>query len=464
MTEAEEGFKHAKEKYLELINQDFPDFDLDEYAQVKAQEIEQSDPSETDEQDKAKGWQKLGKKVFSALDVSGDGKFDLSDLKQMPETAAKNIATAAKDAGETVSEAVSSFDAAEVASDTKAAVAGIKETLTSIEASEVAASAAKVGKTAVGVQGFQNRTAAKNIQDICSDYYDAAEEYTEQKRQELNYAITSFGEYRLRTLHQTVGRFLEYLKELKQKNAVKEYEILFGAEIDTKTIDEMERIDMAASEALRTTAVSGAFGAVAVLGTPAIVTGTVAAFATASTGTAITTLGGAAANSAVLAWLGGGSLAAGGGGMAAGTVTLAALTAGATAVVTILAAGTLVSLHYGKKLSEAKEYEKDVGLAVANLEKAWIVMDGISDRTAELREVTEELRWRTASELDKLESLVSNFDFSDKESVSVFNKCALLVKTSVEIAQAPLLDNDGNLSTESLDISSKVRKVLNTEV
>ncbi|MGL5406857.1 MAG: hypothetical protein ACRDAX_08805 [Propionibacteriaceae bacterium] len=46
-------------------------------------------------------------------------------------------------------------------------------------------------------------------------------------------------------------------------------------------------------------------------------------FGTASTGTAIGTLSGAAAQSAALAWLGGGALAAGGGGTAAGTALLA---------------------------------------------------------------------------------------------------------------------------------------------
>ena len=46
-------------------------------------------------------------------------------------------------------------------------------------------------------------------------------------------------------------------------------------------------------------------------------------FGTASTGTAISTLSGAAATNAALAWLGGGTLAAGGGGTAAGTALLA---------------------------------------------------------------------------------------------------------------------------------------------
>lgn len=46
-------------------------------------------------------------------------------------------------------------------------------------------------------------------------------------------------------------------------------------------------------------------------------------FGTASTGTAISTLSGAAASQAALAWLGGGALAAGGGGAAAGSALLA---------------------------------------------------------------------------------------------------------------------------------------------
>lgn len=46
-------------------------------------------------------------------------------------------------------------------------------------------------------------------------------------------------------------------------------------------------------------------------------------FGTASTGTAISTLSGAAATNATLAWLGGGALAAGGGGTAAGSALLA---------------------------------------------------------------------------------------------------------------------------------------------
>lgn len=61
-------------------------------------------------------------------------------------------------------------------------------------------------------------------------------------------------------------------------------------------------------------------------------------YGTASTGTAISTLSGAAANSAAMAWLGGGSVAAGGGGAAAGS---AVLTGGTIIVVAAVTAAAM---------------------------------------------------------------------------------------------------------------------------
>src|SRR5690606_6197965 len=131
------------------------------------------------------------------------------------------------------------------------------------------------------------------------------------------------------------------------------------------------------------------------------------------------------ASNAVLAWLGGGSLAAGGGGMAAGSVVLIGITAGTTAGVAILTAGILVSTHYAKQLTEAKTYQKDVALAAAGLENAWSAMDGIMSRVGELSTVTSELRQRTLPVLIELENLVPDFDLADTSHAKLFNQCGL---------------------------------------
>lgn len=467
MEELYKVFQASKDAYQELISRDFPDFDIDEYIEEQRLEAEQAgvEPEikvvEATDAEQGEGKRrKFGKKIVSKLDFSGDGKLGFDDFASGAKRAGRATSSAAKDAGQSIKD----LEASALKAGAQNMVSGAGKAIGSVDPKGIAGATVRIGKSAVGIQGIQNRKSAKNIERVCSEYYECAEEITEEKRRDLNYVITDFGEYRLRVLHLTVGRFLEYLTELKQNNAAKEYEILMGAEFSFEKLAEMEHLDMAASEALRSTAVAGAFGLAALVGTPAAVTGAVGTFAAASTGTAISTLSGAAATNATMAWLGGGSLVAGGGGVAAGTAVLTTITASTTGVFAILAAGTIVSVHYGKKLTEAKEYEKKIGVAVAGLEKSWVVMDGIKTRTVELREVTEELKWKTIFELDNLESLIKDFDFQDPDHVVVFNKCGVLIKTMVTLAQIPLLDEDGNLSYESMKISSKVRSVLNTEV
>ncbi|WP_199185292.1 hypothetical protein [Cryobacterium sp. Y50] len=88
-------------------------------------------------------------------------------------------------------------------------------------------------------------------------------------------------------------------------------------------------------------------------GTAAGAFAAVSAAATASTGTAIASLSGAAASSATLAWLGGGSLAAGGMGIAGGTAVLS----GIVALPALLAVGGVL-VWKGHQLRKEAEAEK----------------------------------------------------------------------------------------------------------
>lgn len=85
-------------------------------------------------------------------------------------------------------------------------------------------------------------------------------------------------------------------------------------------------------------------------------------FGTASTGTAISTLSGAVASNAALAWLGGGALAAGGGGTAAGTalLTLSGPIGWSIAGASLLASIVLVT----KKKADNREAKHEALLAI----------------------------------------------------------------------------------------------------
>jgi hypothetical protein len=308
----------------------------------------------------------------------------------------------------------------------------------------------KMLKTATGVQGIQDRKSTKNIKGACERIYQAATAVTESKRTSLNDGIISFGRYRLQALQRTVGKFFAFLEDMDQKNKAKEYEILDGIGLDVKTIEQMKSIEMSASKALASTAITGALGVAAAMGTPALVTGVVTAIG--------------AASNAVLAWLGGGALAAGGGGMAAGAAVLSTLTVGATGGVVLLAAGLMASTHYAKKLTEAKEYQKDVEVAVAEMERAWAVMGGIEKRSAELLSVTAELESRTIAQLEYMEPLTIDFDTEDVYYNKIFQKTGLLVKAMGELSKTPLLDDNGDVSTESAQIITKTHSILNKEL
>lgn len=110
-------------------------------------------------------------------------------------------------------------------------------------------------------------------------------------------------------------------------------------------------------------------------------------FGTASTGTAISTLSGAAASQAALAWLGGGALAAGGGGTAAGTTLLAL--AGPIGW-TIAGATLLASIAlFAKKKFENREAKHE---ALTAIKRNTAVVKGMDAQIEDLLQRTTSLR------------------------------------------------------------------------
>lgn len=123
-------------------------------------------------------------------------------------------------------------------------------------------------------------------------------------------------------------------------------------EVEIRALREQTQVSV-----LRTLAESSAGAITGVglgAGTAAGVFAAVSALATASTGTAIASLSGAAASSATFAWLGGGSLAAGGMGVAGGTAVLT----GVVALPALLAVGGVL-VWKGRRLRREAEAEAE---------------------------------------------------------------------------------------------------------
>lgn len=158
--------------------------------------------------------------------------------------------------------------------------------------------------------------------------------------------------------------------------------------------------------------------------------GSVGMLATASTGTAISTLSGAAATNATLAWLGGGSLAAGGFGMAGGTLVLGGIvTAPALAVMGFMAASKAE-----EALTEATKYSSNIDLKVAKLDEVITVLEGI-DKSAK------ELQYTLLKAVMLFEKEYKVDETASKEEIA---KMAFFVKSLLKpLLDEPVIKNDG---------------------
>ena len=329
--------------------------------------------------------------------------------------------------------------------------------------------AGKVGQTSVkglkvisGVQAVQDRKKSIETKEEAEKLQAEVKATNEAVRDDLNETLEVFGKRRLEALHNTVGVFLDYLDRLNQKSKVKEYEFLTEIDIKAEEIAELKQIDMKASDAAKVLAVGGGFAAIGLVGTPAVVTGLVTSLCAAGTGTAISSRSGAAATNAVLAWLGGGTIAAGGGGMAAGATVMATLTATATAGLAVIAVGTLASAFYSRKYTEATKHLAEVQEWVAQTEASWTVMAGIKQRVLELQGLTTDLETRAIAQLHKLDPYIDNFNNQDMTQVSCFQQAAIMVKSMSELAQVSVLDDDGNLNEQANIVAAKTAKILNS--
>lgn len=148
-----------------------------------------------------------------------------------------------------------------------------------------------------------------------------------------------------------------------------------------------KELEMATKSALG--AGAGAAGGIAVASlAPTTAMWIATTFGTASTGTAISTLSGAVATKATLAWLGGGALAAGGGGVAAGQALLALAgpigwgIAGASLLTSIV----LFSTSKLKQAGKMKEEIADIKKNTESLKETVQIISEYEQLTEQLRE------------------------------------------------------------------------------
>lgn len=151
-----------------------------------------------------------------------------------------------------------------------------------------------------------------------------------------------------------------------------------------------------------------------------------AAVGVASTGTAISTLSGAAATNAILAWLGGGALAVGGGGMALGTTVLGGLVTGPA----LFTAGLFVQGKLAQIKTNFDRHEKDVAVAEKGMQKRSAEYCVIYKRIKELRTTIKRLT-------DTLTDMLTTADPSREQDLFEIAKVAKALAEAIDVKTLP---------------------------
>ncbi len=220
-----------------------------------------------------------------------------------------------------------------------------------------------------------------------------------------------------------MGKAAEFLKKAR----VKDRDLYEKVEITPQQLEKWEKTSIQAIDLLTAFAKSSVSG----FATASAAVGLVGAVGVASTGTAISTLSGAAATKATLAWLGGGAIAAGGGGIALGGIVLNSIFFGPALLVS--------SFFIGRKAEEIKtRVESEIAkmdVAEAQMRQHLTLLEEIVKRLDELIESTRKMD----------ESLKDKLSTADPDNLEDAYAIAKIAKSLATLLDIRILDENGNL-------------------
>ncbi len=303
----------------------------------------------------------------------------------------------------------------------------------------IALVAASGGGAGAGTFGFVQMKDAKKIAKAAQESYEVALARHGRATSRTSEQLGAYGERQLEVQATTLADWADWLETNDKK--VKRLQRGHVVDMTVAPIDlpELKRLVQQAKLAR-----GGAGAALSAIAAQQAALAGVQALATASTGTAIAGLSGAAAESATLAWLGGGSLAAGGGGVAAGGMVLT----GVAVAPALLIGGITLAVQGDKALTQARKYEGDVAVAVEEIRLQVLLLARLRKRLTELHAIIDRLDQRASRALKKLQAV----DFDPDLHLELFQETALLMAELGHVLNAALLDEDGDLSASSLAI------------
>ena len=307
-----------------------------------------------------------------------------------------------------------------------------------------------------GIDAKSDFDAAESINEDAQEIFDDAKRTLERRKEKTQNNLESLGRQKIRLSKDALDPFVKTFRQIKNVD----YEGMdFQDEnlrVSSDEILEIQEVTIRMEEAVGGTA--GALGSGALAGLAAY--GSVGVLGAASTGTAIAGLSGAAATNATLAWLGGGSLAAGGFGMAGG----AAVLGGIVAAPVLLVGGLLMASKAEAAVENALSNRFKAEAAAEDMKTAGAAALAIGRKANEVRKVLKRLQEdHLDSDLGDLQDIVStNADYRtyNRPQKELVGRTLSLAVTAKNLAEAPLLEEDGSITKAIRETLRESRKFL----
>ena len=309
-----------------------------------------------------------------------------------------------------------------------------------------------------GAKAIHDNSKAKEINEDAQSIINSAKSKLESARDATKASLEALGEEKIANCQYVLTPFIRSFERIKniEWQDIPGLDELANFKLDKVSFKELKEVTILAGSMVGGTAAGAVAGGAVAFGAY----GAAGALATASTGTAIASLSGAAATNATLAFFGGGSLAAGGLGIAGGTMVLGGLVAGPALAVLGFVMGAKASANLDNAYSnraKAREAEEQINVLVT-------ACQGIKERAYMFKALLFQLGDILKQMLEKLDTVIetegvdySQYSYGTKKFLA---SLVSTVQATKAILDTPLLDENGALTDASQRIYDEVEHFL----
>ena len=317
---------------------------------------------------------------------------------------------------------------------------------------------AAVATGAVGgsktIKAVSDNSKAGQINEIANQSIENARDELDRQRKEVGAALESLGKEKLSILNRNVTDFVTTFEKIKNIDFQSSIglEELKNLHIDQNTFQELKELGSFVIGVAGGAAAGVAGGALTAVGAY----GAAMTFASASTGTAISALSGAAATNATLAFFGGGSLASGGLGMAGGMYVLGGLVAGPA----LMVMGMITEAKSKEKLEKAISNKAQADEIVESLNAASVQCSAIRRRTYMFYNLLAHLDALFLPQVWKMQDIVETegidyraYTLESKKAIAAAASTACTIKA---VLDTPILTPEGELTEASENVTKEI--------